>query len=199
MSRRHQTTATLESVERPVLLRVRISAPPFHGSIYQLTLDDTEGRGFVSLVAPGWSASYSWPALGRGTASLLGFLLGCDVSYVSGKLGVGHDFDAEGTRRAIKVELWRGNRARYHEILRDCPPDFDDYQGWDRWLDRYVAAGYDRGRDVLPVWERFAACERIRPGFLDFYTSAWPLLRERRVEIEAQLYTNGCPAITRAA
>lgn len=198
MRRRPTHVATLEGLVRPVTLRIRVAAPPFDGSVYQLTLDDTDGRGAVTLVAPHWSAAYHWPRFARGRDSLLGFLLGCDVSYVAGKLGVGDDFDAAETARAIKVELWRANRGRYREILRDCPPDFDDVAGWDRWLDRYVAGGYDRGLDVSAPWERFAPIRVIRPDFEVLYRTAWPLLRERRGEIEAALYPAG-PLATVAA
>lgn len=200
---RREYVATLASIERPVHLRIQVATPGYDGAVYRLTLDDANGLGFVALNAPHWSASYFWPARGRGTiqgsGSLLAFLLRCDVSYVAGKLGVSDDFDAVATERAVKVELWRGNRSRYREILRDCPPDFDDAAGWDRWLDRYSAAGYDRGLDVNAPWERFAPIRVIRPDFEIFYRVAWPLLREQRARIESELYPQGIPGLPRAA
>lgn len=173
--------ARLLTLERPVQLRLEVDGIE---GVWRLTLDDTRGAGFVSIYAPAdWTATYWWGAWSRGDASLLAFLLRTDVSYVAIKFGVGNEFDGAATERAAKVELWRTHRREYRDLVDGV--NFhtrDDYMDWLR----YSAPGPE-------AWHRFPEHTRIRPDFARFHERAWPLLREKREEIEAALYPNGVP------
>jgi hypothetical protein len=184
--------STLLSIEHPVALRIRV------GDVWTLTLDDTDGRGFVSLVC--WpcdfAASYYWPRTSRATPSLLAFLLGTDISYVANKFRCNDDFDDERATKAANEWL-----DTYKEDLDD-PDDLDALRRaadslttqseWEGWARDCAAAG------LHGAWE-IGMPTQIEPAFRRFYDSAWPLLRERRAEIEAVLYPNGVPERAKAA
>lgn len=180
-------TADLLGIERPVSLRVRVGPEGGGSDTWRLTFDDSEGRGFVSITGPMWSASYWWALRNRGQhgdrRSLLRFVLGCDIGYLSGKFGVSDDFDSAATERACKVALYEKYRDRYAD-LRDTV-NFHTQRDWEQWITT-TAPGSE-------AWEVFRCHTQIRPDFRMLYETAWPMLRERRDEIEAAMYPHGLP------
>jgi hypothetical protein len=178
-------TAELLSITRPVTAIIRVDRDD-----WVLTLDDTDGRGLVSLTGWwGFAASYNWHADGRpSTPSLLRFLLDCDISYVAGKLRCDEQFDRDATIEYVRARLFECDgidgiaKANLHALAGGI----SDAREWERWCDAAARAGMEE------PW-RIGTCTRIDPAFRRFYDAAWPLLRERRAEIEAVLYPQSAP------
>lgn len=159
------------------------------GTFYhRLILDDSDGIGHVTIQsldsATRWSAFHHWPKRDRGTdgdrASLLGFLLGCDLHYLAQKFRLDAAFDYRRTRAEVLENLKRHNPSNYQQLSESV--EFVRRSDFDEWLSR--SAPKKPGNP----YERFVALDRIEPDFELFYACAWPTMRANRTQIEAQLY-----------
>lgn len=161
---------------------------PLGTFFHRLILDDNDGIGHVTIQsfdsAVRWSAFHHWPKRDRGTtgdrASLVGFLLGCDLHYLARKFHLDEAFDYRATRAAVLEDIKKRNPRTYDQLAERV--EFTRRRDFDEWL------GTHAPKTPGNPYERFSAVERVEPDFELFYACAWPTLRANRAQIEAQLY-----------
>lgn len=165
---------TVENVEI-----TRIAVQPTKGDPVHVDLDDTNGRGQVTIRCYDRVWSYNWPVPNRGKGTLLAFLAGVDESYAANKLDADGWFDTDATRasaRRMVLEARRRNELDADDAreLYDSAQDIHGETHAAQW-----------GQDLASVVDGFAGDYMphtmiVDPTFAHVYREAWPVLKHLR-------------------
>lgn len=145
--------------------------PKGHNSGWaDISIDEGETSGRVSIASDYGGWSYYWGACGSGFKQ---FLIDLDIDYAAGKFGEGSYFDVETTVRGIRKDILKERKEGYLEQeeardLMELTDDLVDLRTADAFASVVYRSNimklYDTGPDMST---------KISPSFQRFWETTW--------------------------